>query len=919
MPRMAHEIQIDGTYQVITDDVREDAPVTITRGRRDQGSVTERGKCAVKLNNREGRYSEDNPLSPYYGKLGRNTNWRTWVQGPNTYLRLAGSGDRARVEHDAAMAITGDLDVRVDLSTTYFPEMNTAWEGATCELAGRYDTANNRRMWRLMIAPTGELVFTWSVTGLDFNDRFSTVTAPLRSGVRTAVRATLDVDNDAGGHTVRFYTAPSLAGPWTQLGTDVVTSGTTSVNAVGPVALDVGDVESNGFIPLRGRCYGFQLYNGIAGTLVANADFTAQPVGTAPFTDSVGRSWSLTGAAHFTDMYRRFRGEVPSWPQSWDQSGNDSWTSVEVAGPLRRLEKGSKPLQSTLRKRVPSGNPLAYWPMEDGRLTTRPTNVIDGGGICTVTGMEFGADNTLLGSAPLPSLTGAAELRASVNGGTAGGYHVEMPYKLDALPSSATTMLRVDFAGSGSDITSARLRIGGTDGIRLQLLDDDDKEIWWAVLSDAQAKADFVGAWNRLQVFTAPQGGGRTGVYFGWRNVLTGTWWYVFRDYLGSPGRIQAVRASWPSTLQGMSIGHLGVFDTGGSATGPTPGVTIYANADDGFNGEWTQQRIRRITPEEGIPVMTAGFSPDGTRMGPQRVATVMDTYRDIEATDGGVLQEVREDYALEYVLRSKLMNRPVALVLDQASGQIGAPLDPIKDDSDLVNELTIQRQDGGSSDPATLPADHPLSVGAIGLYDKQETYNLWSDEQTDDQAPWRLTLRAVGEARVPTVTLNMMSPGMAGLRQTVLDYVDCQSVIEIRNTLFRPDAIRLVVEGYTEQISATAWTVELNCSPAQPWEPAVYGVAKADSAGSYLAQPIDAVATLLLLDNSGDLPWTDDPAEAPWDIRVGGEVMTVNSVGWDDVEDAQTMSVARSVNGVVKAHEVGTRVSLAYPVPVGY
>lgn len=880
MPRLSHEIYIGGSYTHVPD-VREDTPVTITRGRRDQGSVTERGKCAVKLNNRHGKYSEDNPLSPFYGQLGVNTSWRTWVQGDKSYLRMSGTGgnSRARVADSPALAVAGDLDVRIDYATTYFPEMSAGWEGTTAELCGRYDTVNARRMWRVLLSPAGEVIFTWSTNGTDFNDRFSTETIPTRSGIRLAVRVTLDVNNGAGGHTVRFYTADSLAGPWDQLGDSVVTAGTTSVNTTGPCPLDVGDIETLGSVPLRGRVYGFQLRNGVDGAPVADADFTGLAPGTTSWADSAGRDWTLSGDAHITDYYRRFRGEVPSWPQSWDQSGNDCWTSIEVAGPLRRLDKGSKPLQSTLRKRVPSGSPLAYWPLEDGRLTTRPTNVVDNGGGMTLKGVDFAADDSMLGSAPLPTLRSGGEMRATVNGASAGGWHVEMPYKLGSLPSSAETMLRVDFAGSASNITSARLLVGGTDGIRLQLLDDDDKEIWWATISDAQAKADFAGAWNRLQVFTAPQGGGRTGVYFGWRNVLTGIWWYIFRDFEGNPGRVQGVRAAWGSSMQGLSFGHLGVFDTGGSATGPTPGVTIYNGADDGFNGEWTAQRIRRVTPEERIPIMVSGFSSDGTRLGPQRVATAMDTYRDIEATDGGVLQEVREDIALEYVQRSKLYNRPVALVLDQAQGQIAAPLDPIRDDSDLVNELTVQRLDGGSSEPAILPAGHPLSVERIGLYDRQETYNLYSDEQTDDQAPWRLSLRTVGEARVPTVTINMTAPGMAALRQRVLDYVDCQSIIEIRNTLFRPDPIRLVVEGYTERMSATVWTIELNCSPAAPWEPGVYGVAKADSAGSYLAAPISETETALTLDNPGDNEWTDDPAELPWDIRVGGEVMNVRAV----------------------------------------
>jgi hypothetical protein len=104
-------------------------------------------------------------------------------------------------------------------------------------------------------------------------------------------------------------------------------------------------------------------------------------------------------------------------------------------------------------------------------------------------------------------------------------------------------------------------------------------------------------------------------------------------------------------------------------------------------------------------------------------------------------------------------------------------------------------------------------------------------------------------------------------------------------------------------------------CAPAAPWEVAVYGdtagadPSKYDTAGSELDfaagttdNTIDVAVTI------GPL-WSTDAAEDPFEIIVGGEVMTVTDVQL--VSSPQLFVVTRSVNGVVKAHDAGAPVRL--------
>ncbi len=69
---------VDITAFVLTRDGSQN--ITITRGRRDEGSTTtEHSSCSFQLNNRDGRFSHRNPNSPYYGQLGRNQQLRVAV------------------------------------------------------------------------------------------------------------------------------------------------------------------------------------------------------------------------------------------------------------------------------------------------------------------------------------------------------------------------------------------------------------------------------------------------------------------------------------------------------------------------------------------------------------------------------------------------------------------------------------------------------------------------------------------------------------------------------------------------------------------------------------------------------------------------------------------------------------------------
>lgn len=207
------EILIDGVWTDITGYVRSPDGVNgmaLTRGRADAQSRVSAQTSAFMLDNRDGRFSNRNPSSPYYGKL-RNPQLRHKAgdTAGKCYLWCPyndqSAFDEARTADKAVLDITGDLEIRMDLwSHTWRPDENGTGVRVMV-LASKYAIAADQRSWYLSLTPSGTLQFAWSSAGT-LATRItvaSTATIPATSG-RLSVKVTLDVDNGAAGNDVKL-------------------------------------------------------------------------------------------------------------------------------------------------------------------------------------------------------------------------------------------------------------------------------------------------------------------------------------------------------------------------------------------------------------------------------------------------------------------------------------------------------------------------------------------------------------------------------------------------------------------------------------------------------------------------------------------------------------------------------------------
>jgi hypothetical protein len=891
------ELQFDADWTDVTDYAygREGGGVSITRGRSDEGTRADPARCTLELNNRDGRFSPRNPGSPHYGQLGRNTPIRVSLD-PGTavalYLPGAPTGEVAgyvTTPDVAALDIVGDIDIRLEATLDNW--MNTA----PVELAGKYGAAGQRSWWLGMADE--HLRFEWSADGTNLTQVESTEVLVLRPSRRQAVRVTLDVNNGASGNTTTFYTADSIDGPWTQLGDAVDNSGTTSIFS-STAALEVGDVSALGYKGGTGRIHAFELRNGIAGTAVANPVFSDVTSGATSFADSAGRTWTVAGNGELTGRRVRFIGEVSSWPTRWSTGGHDVYVPIEASGVLRRLGQGTAPLQSPLRRTLEDAdNILAYWPLEDEASATRAASPIDGVGPMVASEVTFAADSTLAGSGPVPTLATGGYLKGAVPAGSGAGWRVELAYQLPALPVGITSMWQVHV--SGSAVARALVR-ASTTAIRIELRDSDENVLDDFETSSTDAINAFIGRWNRLVITGETTGSGHE-VTVTWANVLdSANSFFVQTTATGAVcGNVRAVTTgTLAATYDGMAIGHVACFDAL-SAGG------VYAAAVDGYDGETANNRFSRLVNEQGISASRydGDLTVDSELMGPQGSDSFLDLLREVADADLGILYERATLAAISYRDRATLYNQTPAITISYDDGVLVGELAPTDDDQATRNDVEVQRS-GGSSGRVTITEGRLSTLDppdGVGVYPDSRTLNLHDDSQPERTAGWLAHLGTWDEARYPQVTVHLAKDPSLVEAVTALTEGDVLRLTDLPDFL-PPGPVDLMVQGWREEWQQFEWVYTFNCTPASPWTIATIGEddpdddagpTRIDTDGSELDADVDADDTSLIVLATTGPAWcttagpavTADADDLPFDITVGGEVMTATAIEpllWD-------------------------------------
>lgn len=929
-----------GSWVDITSSVMvREGGVMIVRGFPDEGSIPEPGSTTILLKNTSGDFSPRNPTGTYYGKIGRNTPVRVTIGNElagQKYLEIGKeAAHRSFAFDDASLDITGDIDIRWDGAWDLWP---------SAALASKYATASDNRSWAFIVNSDGFLSFAWSTDGTSgtLSSATSTVRPDLLTGQRIALRVTLDVDNGSSGWTATFYTADTIDDSWTQLGDAVTDSGTTSIYA-STVVLSVGHNTDFPTNPTSGRLYAFQLRDGIAGTLVADADYTSQATGAAAaFTDSVGQSWSLNGTLYIRDPGMRTIQEISEWPARWDVSESDVTVPVVAQGVLRRLGQGARSVSPLTSAMLAIDGRRGYWPMEDADGSTTfaaeaqpiiSSDTLTQPGPMTYTGdaPDFAASGAFLGSDSVAVLNATTVLTGAVPTyapATTSNIILVCIMSVPSTPGWAddTPLVHIDQPTNGSTVATWQIRYKTGGSLQLRGLDSSGSEL---VASGTLAFG--VDGTDFMLTLRVIEDGSDTDWVVRVRTIdddgvtvsetaSTGTFSSVL------PTIASHVRVAPSGGLADLSVGQiavgLGLFDVESSIwTGTGTALTS-------FSGETAAERADRLCEVASVSLAFVGSVTESetAAMGPQATpSTFLEALTETWQADLALLFETRYELGLTFLPRAALYNRPVKLELDYSlRGEIAPNLEPTDDDRFVRNDVTVTRKDGSSA----RAVDSTSRMGTqdppdgVGRYEHSVTLNLFDDAVLVHFAGWLLHLGTWDEARYPTVRINLAALAAAGKWDLVAAaaQLDVGDRIRLTNlpSFLPPGPVDLLCMGFTELIGhPTQWEIVVNCVPYGPYMvfqvgDQVHG--RLDTSGSALALDVTSAATsLLVATDTGRQRWittSERPEDFPFTATLGGEVVTVTVIS--GTTSPQTFTVTRAVNGISKAHDAGTDVRIA-------
>lgn len=924
------ELLINGVWTDITTRTRGDAGVQITRGYSAEQAALSAASCTFTLNNRDGLFSNRNPTSAYYRQLGRNVQYRTSVQETTSFLSLrdysatsTGAYDGAEISttDKGVLDVIGDIDIRIDV------EPDNWRTGINQVLASKLFTAGSppQQSWFLALLKSGKVYFLWTADGSTYRAAQSPVSAG--SSGRLALRVTLDVDNGGGGCTATFYTAPTITGTWTALGTPQNFGGTTSIySSSSPIEIgDFNNATGRGstfanYNPFVGRIYSFELRNGIAGTLVAKMDATAQAPGTTSWSDGLAtpNTWTVSASAAITASDYRFWGEVSKLPQRWDSSGKDVYAPVLAGDLIQRLSQGQKTLESPIFRNLSQYAADGYFPLEEGPTTPTVVSAYVGRGGAIIQG-NFNADPTLPGSAG--ALTFADDTGymsgAAIPGPPTGTAYCLLYFRMPSVPLADSTIASFYFTGG----TAYRLNIiVGTATYTFNWIDNNGSVIANNAINFGAGAGP--NQWIAMRV-RAVQSGGNINYDYGWYPVGAPVFYGSAGSFVGTIGRAKNFISYAYTGKTGLSLAHVLMARS-------DVGFTDYSfyGSTNGYRGETAGNRAARLSREQAVPLWLVGNSNDtfNEPMGAQSTSTYLDLMKECADLSGGLLYSPRDKFGLALRLPTAIRNQG-NVSLSYTSKHFSGTMEPDEDDALIRNDVTVTRPNGGFGrkvkTTGTLNTAEPTTgPDAVGLYDSTIALNANTDDRLIPLAEREVFFGTWDELRYKKVQVNLeRAPFVASstLTRSVrgLDIGDPFTITGLPAWL-PPDDVELLIIGYTEQLMNRGQEIIWNTAPYGPYR------ALNDLSGTTLARgrvaasnsttsgTLNTAAVSMLVATPTGKLWGSTikkPGNFPYNITVAGEVMTVTAIV--GTTSPQTFTVTRSINGVVKTHASGETVQV--------
>lgn len=849
--------------------------VVIKRGRPRGAKRANAGECNFTIFNRDGKYASRNPRSPYFGLLPLNTPVRVKANPYESYLRCESATDNSIAvtgPDSATLDITGDMELRIDFE----PDQNAGVYHYA--IAAKYLITGSQRSW-LFALDKGYPVFRWSPDGTLGSLRTVTATAPLPDG-RTCLKMQFDANNGAGGATVTFYTATSIDGTYTQLGSSITGAPTSSIfSGTAPVTITaIGDgnvgIQTDSSKKFQGKIYTLRIYSNLTGTLAGEAKFSNLEPGTTSYNDGT-TTWTIQSPGYIASDKIRFYGSIPRWPVSAAVDGRNKYSAITAYGLLQSLSQDSLTLNSAMYDfYVAIPTLVGYWPCEDGTDSTQLTSALTTARPALAANVEYASVDTLSGSRAVMNITEDSRVTGRfVTVASTGVATFTLAIFMDQAPATDCVIFNV----TTSTGLSFKFTVGTISYIT-QVYDVDG-----TLLSSANTGFGAgvePGNWVVTVIEMAQSGADVTWVT-NWRALDT-TIGYFQNGTAASVtlGRL----SSW--SIPGLTAGHGLTTCAIGHIAGDSQDDSFlegtHLSSFRGYINETEVARLVRLGSANGITVRIQGDTSRGTPMGVQGSNnTLLGHFEECAEAGRGLLYESRFDGALVYMMRSEMENY-YARAVGYASGAfLGARQD---DDIEPVNYVTVTRTNGGSSTAITETGSR--SVTNIGVKSDPQTLNLATDAQTFDVAKWIRHIGSWDEESWLDIEFELAKPIILN-NSALLAHMygfDLGKALLITDP---PDYLPVrepecMIDEYTEQLLRLSHSLILQTSPARMFGTASFidNRVRVSSNASYLTSAIDDNdVSFSVSSDSLYTEWNDPGVDFYLAVSNGKERMTVTAI----------------------------------------
>lgn len=745
--------------------------IGITRGRSPEGGAVTPGTCSLTLVNDDGRFTAENPASPYYPNVTLYRRLRVSWRDPATL------GARNLLAAEDASFEAGTVG---------------AWAG----VAGATPTSSAVRAWD----GVKSMLVTWPTAS------FTNVQLPVR---RFRVGVT---------YTVGVYVYVPTGSPNVFLSAFGVANGAATAVKDAWARITVTFTATN-------ESHLLQVWSATAATAGQQVWVDA-----AQLDEGSTLGAFTTSAPSVDELVDRYVGFVDSWPTVWPSGPDRSRAAITATDRFKRIGR-RRQLRSIIEEEFLLDAPSAYFPGGEPEGSTSAGDQSGVGIAANLATNQYGAGGTIAfgaGTGPgTDSLTAPVLTPVNPTNGktllvTATGsfnFYTDVLSAECFVSTTATSVailevrepfgrrIAIEISATGK----ARLVADGTpSGDLLELVDSASNLNTGATRHVAfTAQGNAAGATMRLWV---------DGV-----NVATlPTTGLAFRNLPGM--NILEVGGRSGALLTG-TISHVAVY--GNVALSSTRIAAHSLAGSTGFSGERSDQRVARYATYSGVSVADMNLDV-GASTSIAHVDTTaqnaLSLAQQVEQTESGVLFVDRSGL-LRFHARTRRYNAAaVALTADKLRPDVGLDFN----DQGVVNDVTASRPNG-----TTYRATSAESIAQFGDVTESIELLTTSDSEVIDAANWRVQTKATPRSRIPAVSIDVLAANAATRAIALALEISSRVGLSSLPSQAGSSTSDGFVEGYSEQITDNAWTLALNTSPADKGRVWQLGVAGSSELGT--------------------------------------------------------------------------------------